>query len=164
MKKVLKLIGNMLIVLAYLPILLCLVFLLSLKCCDYSDLKTPEDYIIKLPNDYRYACTSSDNCKISLKSYSYESYLPEKIVELAWNERYVIAKQYGMKLKYPDNPENTFKIPDKTKIYYWILDTYDKISYGPYKTKQEFIENKKIFGIETLQLKDVNKYEKVLED
>jgi len=83
--------------------------------------------------------------------------IPEKVVEIAWNNQYVIAKQYGMKRAYPDNPNNIYKIPDESIVNYWILDTENKERYGPY-TYEEFLIKLQEFNIIDLELKPVRSY------
>ena len=119
-----------------------------------------QDYDYDLANDYMLSCSSAHQITIIPKTgYSQDetTYIPPKVIEIAWNERYVIAKQYGMKRRSPDNPEDTYEEPDKTKIYYWILDTLDKKRYGPFNSI-EFNEQIKIFKLEKLKLKPVENY------
>jgi len=53
-----------------------------------------------------------------------------KVVEIAWDERYVLAKRFNL-INHPENP-NRPEIPDETKAYYYILDTIDLILYGAF--------------------------------
>lgn len=57
--------------------------------------------------------------------------VPAKITKLAWNEKYILAKQLGLKRKYPDNVNNTYEIPDESKVSYWILEVGNVKIYGP---------------------------------
>ena len=75
--------------------------------------------------------------------------IPEKIVEVAWNNRYVIAKQYGMK---KESLDKTYEIPDESIVNYWILDTEMKIIYGPF-LYEEFLLNVQKFDLTNLELK-----------
>ena len=75
--------------------------------------------------------------------------IPEKIVEVAWNNRYVIAKQYGMK---KESLDKTYEIPDESIVNYWILDTEMKIIYGPF-SYEEFLLNVQKFDLTNLELK-----------
>ena len=77
--------------------------------------------------------------------------IPEKVVEIAWNNKYVIAKQYGMK---QDSPESTYEIPDETVVNYWILDTETVERYGPY-SYEDFEIKLQEFDIANLTLKPV---------
>ena len=80
--------------------------------------------------------------------------IPEKVVEIAWNNKYVIAKQYGMK---QESPESTYKIPDETVVNYWILDTENVERYGPY-SYEDFELKLQEFDITHLTLKPVLNY------
>ena len=80
--------------------------------------------------------------------------IPEKVVEIAWNNKYVIAKQYGMK---QESPESTYEIPDETVVNYWILDTETIERYGPY-SYEDFELKLQEFDITHLTLKPVLNY------
>ena len=83
-----------------------------------------------------------------------------KVVEIAWNERYVLVKQIGMKRKYPYNPDSSYEIPDNSKVAYFILDTVELKLYGGYDLK-EFSEQRKLLEIsDEMKLKTVNSYPK----
>lgn len=119
-------------------------------------------YEIELPNDYELYADSNDYIVIYHKvgtSRDDKNTLPPTIVEISWNERFIIAKQYGMKKKYPNNIDNSYEIPDKSKVYYWILDTENQIKYGPYKYLNEFNNKKEELNISNLELKKLSEYE-----
>lgn len=80
--------------------------------------------------------------------------IPEKVVEIAWDSRYVIAKQFGMKL---ESVNSTYKIPDETIVNYWILDTENKVRFGPYKY-EEFVVKLGEFDIMDLELRPVREF------
>ncbi len=83
-----------------------------------------------------------------------------KVVQIAWDERYVTAKQLGLKRAYPDNPDNSYEIPDKSAVRYFILDTIDLKLYGGFDY-DEFKQKEEELGIaEKLVLKDVGSYPK----
>lgn len=83
-----------------------------------------------------------------------------KVVQIAWDERYVIAKQLGLKKAYPDNPNNSYEVPDENVVQYFILDTIDLKLYGGFDF-DEFQQQEKELGItEKMVLKDVNSYSK----
>lgn len=146
---------------------LCIIGLLIITALPlYTDVKiNPFDDFdpsseIQLPNDYEYSCTSEHSCTVSLKKNSLnKTILPEKIFELGYDDRYVIAKQYKMKEKYPNNPNNSYMIPDKDVIYYWILDTEKKIRFGPYYKIKDFEQKKSELGISNLKFKKISDYE-----
>lgn len=82
-----------------------------------------------------------------------------KVVQIAWNERYVTAKQLGLKKAYPDNPNNSYEVPDENVVQYFILDTIDLKLYGGFNF-DEFQQQEKELGISEMVLKDVNSYSK----
>ena len=114
------------------------------------------DIVIQLPNEYKYYCVSEHICKISLDNYSSDAaILPAKIIELAYNDRYVVAKQYGLELSAPDY---IFSRPNKNEVYYWILDTEERTRFGPYDNLSEFEQKKTELNISSLKLKGVGSY------
>lgn len=119
------------------------------------------DYDIELPGKYSVVRTSAHQVTISPQqsSSSWGSpIVPAKVVQVAWNENYILAKQLG--LKQDPNKTNYYEIPDETKEYYWILNVRTKEAYGPLN-KQDFDNKKKELLIsDTIVLKDLNKYTK----
>lgn len=121
------------------------------------------DYIISLPNNYLLDASPAHHIVLYRAdgiSIDMQNYIPPKVVELGWNSRYIIAKQYGMKKEYPNNPDNDYEIPDESKIYYWILDTEEQIKYGPYESFKEYTSKINELGIQDLTLKKLDEYEK----
>lgn len=86
------------------------------------------DYSYDIVNDFELIRSSTHEIRIIPKDeYTTENeIILAKVVEIAWDSRYVIAKQYGMKRAYTDNPNNNYKIPDEAVVNYWILDTENK--------------------------------------
>lgn len=83
-----------------------------------------------------------------------------KVVQIAWDDRYVVAKQLGLKKAYPDNPDNSYEVPDENAVQYFILDTVDLKLYGGFNF-DEFQQQERELGIaEKMTLKDVNRYSK----
>lgn len=121
-----------------------------------------QDYEYDVGTGYQLNRSSAHQITISPKleylegDYNADS-IPTKVIELAWNERYVIAKQFGMKSRSPNNPDDLYEEVDKTKTYYWILDTLDKKRYGPFDLA-DFKEQLKIYELENLELKPVESY------
>lgn len=65
-----------------------------------------------------------------------------------------------MKKAYPDNPDNSYEVPDENAVQYFILDTVDLKLYGGFNF-DEFQQQEKELGIaEKMTLKDVNRYSK----
>ena len=85
--------------------------------------------------------------------------IPEKVVEIAWNDTFVIAKQLGMKRRSPNDPNDSYELPDRNEVSYWILDTSERIRYGPY-SEEEFSSKLVDFELTDLVLKGVETYRK----
>ncbi len=119
------------------------------------------DYSYDIVNNFELIRSSAHDITIIPKDrYSTENeIIPTKVVEVAWNNRYVIAKQYGMKKAYPEEADNTYEIPDETVVNYWILDTENKERYGPF-SYEEFSTKLQEFNLTNLQLKPVTEYRK----
>ena len=118
------------------------------------------DYGYNIVNGYKLNYNNSSDVRVILENYSgYEEYcLPTKIVEIAWNDRYIIAKQYEL-VDRNEYKGDTYKIPDKNKVNYWILDSLEKERYGPY-TLDEFNEQLEFYNITNLKLKPTIYYKK----
>ncbi len=111
-----------------------------------------------LPNGY-YVCESSAH-DISICNRESIIIIPAKVVELDYDNRYVIIKQVGLKKKFPNNPNNSYEIPDYSKVYFWIIDTKDAINYGPYIEKQDYEELVETLNIKNLNLQKIESFTK----
>lgn len=83
--------------------------------------------------------------------------IPEKVVELAYNDNYILVKQFKLKEKYPGDIKRTVKIPDESEAYYWIIDIKNEEIYSKY-TEEEFENKKEELNIKELELKPTIKY------
>ncbi|PGZ99434.1 hypothetical protein COE51_09095 [Bacillus pseudomycoides] len=82
-------------------------------------------------------------------------YIPPEIVEIAWNDTYILAKQIE-KTDDPNNPDAS--VTNRATENYWIIDLKNNRRFGPY-TKKQFEEQKQEFRIpKQLQLQNVNTY------
>ena len=114
------------------------------------------DYSYNVANNYMLVRSSGHEIKVvPIDGWTNEDeIIPAKVIEIDWNDRYIIAKQAGLKV---ESSNSNYEIPDPTKIYYWILDTNEMKRYGPY-SENEF-NNKLIeFKLTDLRLKDVESY------
>ncbi|MDD7793088.1 DUF3997 domain-containing protein [Clostridium sp. 'White wine YQ'] len=137
-----------------------LAFLLSLTLYGCAG---AGDYDIDLPGGYSLIRSSAHNVTINkrINETSWESdIIPAKVVEIASDEKYILAKQIGLKRRNPDNINDTYEIPDESKVSYWILEIENGKVYGPLIEK-EFNEKKKELSISTnIVLKSVSTYKK----
>lgn len=72
--------------------------------------------------------------------------IPPKVIEVGWNERFILAKQYPLKRRSPNNPNDTYELPDKSHTNYWILDANGPAVYGPFD-KAEFEKKRLALGV-----------------
>lgn len=136
-----------------LPIYL-LIVILSLTLYGCAGLA---DFEIDLSGGYQLVRSSADYVYVYSGS---STVIPKKVIEIAWDDDYILAKQLGLKRKYPDNPNNTTEIPDESKVNYWIIDINKSKVYGPL-TDKDFTEKKKELSISgKLVLKKVSYYKK----
>lgn len=102
------------------------------------------DYDISLPGEYSVIRSSGHDITIrkqEAEGYWGEELIPAKIVELNYNDKYILAKQLGLKRQYPNDPDRTYKIPDESKVSLWILQVDNGKVYGPL-TEKEFVKKK----------------------
>jgi len=108
-------------------------------------------YDIKLPNEYKLIRSSPHNLTLNKQIDENnwgEAIIPAEIVEIAWDDNYILAKQIGLKRRNPNNSEDTYEIQDESKVSYWILEIQKGTVYGPLK-ENEFIEKRKELSIST---------------
>jgi hypothetical protein len=94
----------------------------------------------KLPNGYIYLTESSQEMWIQKNplSINSKSYIPCKILEYQYNERYILAK---IKFHYDMNCVVGFeesKTLTEGKIYYYIIDSKKHVRYGAYENINDF--------------------------
>jgi len=86
--------------------------------------------------------------------------IPAKVVEVAWDDRFVLGKQQHLKRRSPDNPNDTYEEPGPGKYSYWILDTSVPTSYGPFAL-DKFDHTRQELGIsDELTLRDVYEFKR----
>lgn len=106
-------------------------------------------YDIKLPNGYSLISSSAHNLTLNKQideNNLGEAIIPAEIVQIAWDDNYILTKQLGLKRRNPNNINDTYEIQDESKVSYWILEIESGTVYGPLNDK-EFIEKKKELSI-----------------
>ena len=90
--------------------------------------------------DYDYQLTTS--CRLS-RSSAHEIVVicddgksatstDAEIYKVGWNDKFLIAATHPVsKRAYPDNPNNTYMVPDESVIYWWIIDLKSNRNFGP---------------------------------
>lgn len=77
---------------------------------------------------------------------------------MAWDDRFVLARQQELKPRSPNDPNDTYMEPAPGKFHYWILDTSIPATHGPL-TQTAFDAEKKRLQIPLgLMLKDVYEF------
>ena len=137
-------------------LILMFMFTLTLYGCAGAS-----DYDINLSGGYSLVRSSAHNVTINkrINDSSWESpIIPAKIVQIAWDDKYILAKQLGLKRRNPNNSDDTYEIPDESKVNYWILEVESAKVYGPL-TDKEFTEKKKeLYISNNVVLKDISSY------
>ena len=128
-----------------------LFLLFSIDFENFSDMAFGpgmSDYEFSAGCGYKVFRSSKHNIKIIPASgdHSDGPVIGAKVVQYASDDRYVLAKQVGLKRKYPENVNNTYMIPDESVQNYYILDAREKKLYGPYSL-DEFNQKRTEFGI-----------------
>ena len=118
------------------------------------------DYSYEVGTGYQVFRSSAHSVSVvPIENGSDKPIIPTKVVQIAWNDRYVLAKRNGMKQVYPDpnNLDYSHTVPDESIVEYYILDTIDFVLYGGFDF-QEFEEKKKELNIsDKLVLEDTRK-------
>jgi hypothetical protein len=117
------------------------------------------DYDIDLGKGFKIIRISNDVIRISQEEVEsvYRDFIPEKVTEANYDERFIIAKQLGFK---NDLSEKLVKkIPDESNISYWIIDKSNLQVFGPLSL-DSFNEKKKELEMELnlIKIEDLNKY------
>lgn len=115
------------------------------------------DYEFDVAGGYKLLRINALEVVVLKESVGYQKgmYIPPKVVEVAWDDRFVIAKQLG----FTDIPGKG-SMPDEMKVGYWILDTTVKKAHGPYNL-EDFEKNRQLLGVSPdIILKNVQKYPK----
>ena len=119
------------------------------------------DYEADLPGGYSIVRTSAHSVFIAPKTGEGNwgsNVNPTKVTEVLWDEKYILAKQLGLK----DDPKssNGYQIPEKQSVHYWILEYETGETTGPLN-EEGFIEKRIEFQIaDDVILKDVDDMDK----
>ena len=119
------------------------------------------DYEADLPGGYSIVRTSAHSVFIAPKTGEGNwgsNVIPTKVTEVVWDEKYILAKQLGLK----DDPKssNGYQIPENQSVHYWILEYETGETTGPLN-EEGFIEKRIEFQIaDDVILKDVDDMDK----
>jgi hypothetical protein len=107
---------------------------------------------------YHLRCTSGGQNEITNVDDNRLPGVPDQVVEIAWNERFILAKQQRLKPR-GDFPGDEVPVPVPGKFNYWIIDTARTNRYGPL-SESEFNERATFLGQSSLKLKSILKARK----
>jgi len=121
----------------------------------------PADYSYDLPGGYQIVRSSRHDISIIPKEgwdpHNPPLMIPAKVVEVAFDDRYILAKRYKLKPAYSGS-NNSYEIPDETKVEYYILDTLAHKIYVK-SNVNEFNNLRDLLKVPTsLKLKDVETF------
>lgn len=114
------------------------------------------DYSCDLIGGYSIYRNSAHSISVSQVSWGEgRPRIPEKVIEVNHDGRFIIAKRQGLKFRDSTSP---YEIPDNLKFDYWILDTVAAKLFGPLELN-EFEKKKMEFGVKAdLKLIEVGRY------
>ena len=125
--------------------------------CDVNVGRVVQDFNFPVAGDYELCRTSGHQISVTPSGgWSDDTpIIPVKVVEIAWDDTFVLAKQQHLIRRSPSNPTDTYEEPDPGKFSYWILDTSLPKSFGPL-TLEAFNETRAQLEIsDELTLRDV---------
>lgn len=98
--------------------------------------------------------TSPDLTEIYNRKIGVEGDVPADIVEIAWNNNIIIAKQRDLE-KRGMFPGDRVTVPAPGKFEWWIIDAQIQKRYGPFN-ETEFLTKLKAMGGDNLKLRKVS--------
>lgn len=111
------------------------------------------DFEAKLCKDYHLYRTSASEVYVAPEGG--DRAIPAEVVELGYDQRFIIAKQSYLTHPPRNNP---YREPDPVVFNYWILDVTVPQTYGPL-TEDNFRRKRKELGVpHDLTMKDVDSY------
>jgi hypothetical protein len=115
----------------------------------------PEDFQYPLAGEYLLFRSSAEQIQISPESYGSKTpIIAPKVVEVAWSDRFILAKRQALKAR-GGFPGDDLQVPVDGKFDFWILDTAAPKVYGPFD-EPAFRARRAELGVPTgLRLKDV---------
>jgi hypothetical protein len=130
--------------------------LLLLSACSPDPMMG--DFDLPLIGGYSLVRESPDSVEVLHMRDSDHLGVSAKVVEIAWNERFILAKRQELK------PRGRFQgdvllVPVTGKFDFWIIDTVQTNRYGPLSEK-EFGEKVQSLGQTGLKLKDISRAKK----
>lgn len=129
-----------------------LAILLSLSSCSRDPFN--DDFIFDLTGGYQLIRTSTYMVTIEHSADNRRLSIPAQVVELAWNDRFILGKQQVIRAR-GNVPGDTVPVSILGSFNYWIIDLNQTNRYGP-MTEVEFAEKVKALGQTDLKLKKLS--------
>jgi hypothetical protein len=105
------------------------------------------DYSQHLSGKYFVHRTSSHQVFVAPERWSDDTpRIPAKIVELAWDDNYIVAKQQHLHRRSPNDPHDAYEEPAPGNFSYWILRVNEPKAWGP-MTQEEFATRREQLGV-----------------
>ena len=118
---------------------------------------SPQDFEFDVSGDYLLHRSSAHYVDVAPEGpLAGRPTIPPKVVEICWNERFVLAKQHPLVVARPCS-NSRYEVPDPSSTAFWILDTALPRLYGPL-TEEEFSIGTLQLGLGRLRLKPVAWY------
>jgi hypothetical protein len=113
------------------------------------------DYDVPITGKYRLVRTSADEVQIGFIATEFRGCVPAKVVGIAWNTNFIVAKQQKLKER-GDFPGDTLPVPAPGQFAYWIIDVRSTNCVGPL-TETDYLTKVRSLGLEQLQIQGVSK-------
>lgn len=118
------------------------------------------DYAYDVSGGYHVVRSSAHEIKVvPVNGWSDKTpIIPPKVVEIAWDEAFVLAKQQHLRRAYPDNPNSSYEAPVPGQYSYWILNVKLPAGYGPLNEAAFRAKRVELRVAESLTLRGVATY------
>jgi len=90
------------------------------------------DYDYQLTASCRLSRSSAHDIVVICDNGKSATSTDAEIYQVGWNDEYLIAMTHPVsKRAYPNNPNNTYMVPDESITYWWIIDLKSNRNFGP---------------------------------
>lgn len=91
------------------------------------------DYAFDLSGGYQVFRSSAHQVRALPKNADGGSLqVPPKVIQVAWDESFILAKQQHLRRRFPDDPGRTDEEPAPGQYSYWILEVKEEALHGPF--------------------------------
>jgi hypothetical protein len=112
------------------------------------------DFSYALAGKYQLWRTSAHQVMIAPTYTSETPIIPAKVIEVAWDSRFILAKRQELKRR-SQSPNDTYMEPLDGQFDYWIIDVSGPTLYGPFDESAFRAKRREIAVPDSLHLKDV---------